>query len=553
MASLSTTPSNIIDVGDVLVIGAGLAGLFTALKLAPRPVTVMAAGKRKKGSASQWAQGGIAAALAPEDSVASHVADTIAAGAGLVDEAAAHMVAADAAERIADLDALGVPFDRTDSGTYQFGREAAHSHNRIIGVSGDRAGRAIMKALGQQAEAAPSISFMEGFVAYELAVEDGRVVGVFAHPANNPLGSGPMLIRARATVLATGGIGHLYAVTTNPLGANGDALAMAARAGAPIADAEFVQFHPTALTGPFAQDDGPAPLATEALRGEGAILLNGKGERFMTARHPDAELAPRDTVARGVFDEIQSTGSVGLDLRPNGLAARLEDAFPTLAAQCKSIGIDPTTTPLPVAPAAHFHMGGIQTDLQGRTGLAGLWACGEVAATGLHGANRLASNSLLEAVVFAARIAADIDQCVPPSTMARPAPPQTEMQAATPAMAPFVAKLRQVMQTHVGVQRHADGLHHAMSELARLQQAANGRAPFANMVLAAQFITLAALRREESRGGHYRTDFLQTAEVATHSRLHLDDIAAYSSSHTSLSTSSSSEHRGLANEHTLRA
>ena len=518
-----TGPSaNIIDVGDVLVIGAGLAGLFAALKMAPRQVTVMAAGKRNKGAASKWAQGGIAAALGPDDSVDAHVADTLAAGAGLVDEDIARLVAGDAAARIADLEALGISFNRDAKGDYALGREAAHSHNRIVGVSGDQAGRAIMAALIGQAESAPNLDFLEGFSAYELAVEDGRVVGVFARPANGNALSGPLLIRARATILATGGIGHLYAVTTNPLGANGDALAMAARAGATIADAEFVQFHPTALTGM----GDPAPLATEALRGEGAILLNGDGYRFMPDIHRDAELAPRDIVARAVFDEIKKTGHVGLDLRPHGLADNLETHFPTVAAHCQKAGIDPTQTPLPVAPATHFHMGGIQTDKTGRTSLSGLWACGEVAATGLHGANRLASNSLLEAVVFAARIAEDINHTVPPTSLARPAPPTTHIDSDTALLAPATQKLRQLMTDHVGVLRDKAGLAHALQELKTLQRTANGLAPFANMVLAAQFITLAALQREESRGGHFRSDFPRTRDTALHSRLCLTDIEA---------------------------
>ena len=518
--------ANIIDVGDVLVIGAGLAGLFTALKLAPRPVTIMAAGKRKKNSASQWAQGGIAAALGADDNIENHIADTIAAGAGLVDNDAARLVASDAADRIADLADLGVPFDRDANGDFALGREAAHSHKRIIGVRGDRAGREIMHALGRHAEASPSIDFMEGFAAYELAVEDGRVVGVFARPMQGTTHNamqGPMLIRARAVILATGGIGHLYGVTTNPVGANGEALAMAARAGAHIADAEFVQFHPTALTGM----GDPAPLATEALRGEGAILVNAKGQRFMPDIHQDAELAPRDVVARAVFDQISKTGSVGLDLRPSGLAENLSHRFPTVAENCKKASLDPTQTALPVAPAAHFHMGGIQTDLHGRTSLAGLWACGEVAATGLHGANRLASNSLLEAVVFAARIAEDINHMVPPSTMARPAPPQTQFNGQTPLLAPATARLRHLMQTHVGVLRHAAGLTTALTELQRLQKASGGMAPFANMVLAAQLVTLAALKRQESRGGHCRTDYQQTDSQAVHGRLTIADVTAF--------------------------
>ena len=512
---MSLSTANIIDVGDVLVIGAGLAGLFTALKLSPRPVTILSGRKRTKGSASKWAQGGIAAAMGADDHADYHAQDTITAGAGLVDPEIAAMVANDAAARVADLAEFGVSFDKDAHGQLRLGREAAHSHNRIIGIRGDRAGREIMATLIARAEATPSLNFIEGFAAYELAIEDGRVVGVFARPANKTSLAGPMLIRARAVILAMGGAGHLYEVTTNPHAANGEALAMAARAGAHIADAEFVQFHPTALTGM----GDPAPLATEALRGEGAILVNASGRRFMPDVHPDAELAPRDIVARAVFHQITETGQAGLDLRPCGLAENLENRFPTVFASCQKAGIDATKQPLPIAPAMHFHMGGIRTSTHGRTSLPGLWACGEVASTGLHGANRLASNSLLEAIVFGANIANDINQMVPTIGGARPAPPATNIGQSDALFAPATARLRQIMTRHVGVLRSRQGLVSALHELRQLERAAKGTAPFANMVLAAQFITMAALHREESRGGHYRLDFPQTSATPSHSLL----------------------------------
>ncbi len=517
--------ANIIDAGDVLIIGAGLAGLFTALKLAPRQVTVLTGGKRSKSAASNWAQGGIAAALAPGDSVDAHAQDTCTAGAGLVDPAIARLVTSEAGERISDLESFGVRFDCDEAGGYIFGREAAHSHNRILSIYGDRTGREMMTALHARAAATPSIDFLEGYAAYELAVEDGRVVGVFSRPASQSSQAGPILIRARATVIATGGSGHLYAVTTNPASANGEALAMAARAGAHISDGEFVQFHPTALTGM----GDPAPLATEALRGAGAYLVDATGHRFMTDIHPDGDLAPRDVVARGVFDARQRTGFAGLCLHgpsTGDLADNLAYRFPTIHATCVKHKLDPTNTPLPVAPAAHFHMGGIRTESHGRSSLPGLWACGEAASTGAHGANRLASNSLLEAIVFGARIAEDINNIVPLSSTARPAPPQTRIDEEMEIHAPITARVRALMSNHVGVQRSNDGLTRALGELVQLERAAQGLAPFANMVLAAQFIAFAALQREESRGGHFRTDFPKAMQRAERNHITLADLQA---------------------------
>ncbi len=522
---MTSPTANIIDAGDVLIIGAGLAGLFTALKLAPRQVTVLTGGKRSKSAASNWAQGGIAAALAPDDCVDAHTKDTCAAGAGLVDPTIAHILSASAADRIRDLETFGVRFDCDAKGAYIFGREAAHSHNRILSINGDRTGREIMTALHARAAATPSIDFLEGYAAYELAVEDGRVVGVFSRPASQSSQAGPILIRARATVIATGGAGHLYAVTTNPASANGEALAMAARAGAQISDGEFVQFHPTALTGM----GDPAPLATEALRGAGAYLVDATGHRFMRDIHPDGDLAPRDVVARGVFDARQRTGFAGLCLHGTNagdLAENLAQRFPTIYATCVKHEIDPTRTPLPVAPAAHFHMGGIRTENHGRSSLPGLWACGEAASTGAHGANRLASNSLLEAIVFGARIAEDINNIVPLSSTARPAPPQTRIDDEMQIHAPITSRVRALMSTHVGVQRSRDGLTQALGELVQLERATQALAPFANMVLAAQFIAFAALHRCESRGGHFRTDFPYTEQRGKRNPITLADLRA---------------------------
>ncbi len=386
----------------VIIIGGGLAGLFAALTLAPMKVTIVTPRPLGEGASSAWAQAGIAAAVGEGDSFEQHAADTIRAGAGLCDVAMVDMIVREAPARIEDLLRFGVPFDRDLEGRLRQSREAAHSQRRVIGVGGDQAGKAIMAALIAAARDTPSISMMEEVNAVDLAGADGHVTGLYCAPARGGTGRSTFL-PARAVVLATGGVGQLYTLTTNPQEARGDGIAIAARAGAVIADAEFVQFHPTAV------DIGkhPAPLATEALRGDGAKLVNSTGERFMLAVHPDAELAPRDIVARAVQIERAAGRGAFLDCR-GVLGAGMPTHFPTVYAACASAGIEPATDLIPVAPAAHYHMGGVATDGDGRSSLPGLWAIGEVASTGLHGANRLASNSLLEAVVMAARAAEDI-------------------------------------------------------------------------------------------------------------------------------------------------
>ncbi len=483
---------------NVVIVGGGLAGLFCALKLAPRPVTVISAAPLGQGASTAWAQGGIAAAVADGDSAEAHAADTVAVGGGLVDENIALGLAREAGSRIHDLLRYGVPFDRDLEGKLAVGREAAHSARRIVHVRGDMAGQAIIAALTEAVHNTPSIRVIEGFSAEALLTEDGAVTGLQLRCVGDATAR-PVTIAARAIVLATGGIGHLYAVTTNPHEAGGLGLAIAARAGAAIADPEFVQFHPTAIM--VGRD--PAPLATEALRGEGATLINDRGERFMLARHPLAELAPRDIVARGVFAEIAAGRGAFLDAT-DALGARFAEKFPTVHASCLAAGIDPARQPIPVAPAAHYHMGGVAVDTHGRTSLKGLWAGGEVSSTGAHGANRLASNSLLEAVVYAARIAEDIAGTTLPSPIRLPAQPPTPRNCAMPTLSE--KNLRAMMSSHVGVIRDGGRLAEAVRAFASLERDTCNIA-LRNMATAALLVAASAWTRRESRGAHYRADY----------------------------------------------
>jgi L-aspartate oxidase len=490
---------NIIEAPGALILGAGLAGLFTALKLAPFPAMVLAAAQPGTSGSSAWAQGGIAAALGEGDSWESHAADTLVAGAGHCDPAIVNLVTSKAAARIEDLLHYGVPFDRAADGKLALGREAAHSAKRIVHIQGDRAGAEITRTVAERAMATPSVQIMEGFHALELALENGRVTGVFARYGTGN-GTRLILFRAKAIIFATGGIGALYAVTTNPLETRGEGLGMAARAGAMIRDAEFVQFHPTAIA--IGRD--PAPLATEALRGEGATLVDETGRRFMLPIHADAELAPRDVVARALHRERANGHTTYLDCT-KAIGAAFATRFPTVYAACQSAGIDPATQPIPVAPAEHYHMGGIKTDRRGRATLEGLWAVGECACTGLHGANRLASNSLLEALVFGAEVAEDVRGQIAPRAAAGNPPAPERFNAPPPPQA-----LRDAMTRYVGLERDYEGLRKAYDIIDAVERAGAGEPALLNMTAAAKMVTNAAIVHRESRGAHFRTDFPKT-------------------------------------------
>ncbi|UWQ58956.1 L-aspartate oxidase [Leisingera caerulea] len=507
-----------VETGRIVIAGAGLGALYAALELAPRPVLVISPETLGEGASSAWAQGGVAAAMANQDTPEAHAADTLQAGAGTVDPEVAAMVTRVAREHIVDLTELGTPFDRDAEGNYVMSREAAHSAARVVRVKGDQAGDQIMRTLIAAVRAAPSVQVLENTQAVRLETGDGTVTGIWISRADTP--SAPVLIKAPGVLLAGGGSGGLYAHTTNPPRIRGQVIGFAARAGARIADPEFVQFHPTA----FDIGEDPAPLATEALRGEGAVLINADGERFMLAAHPDAELAPRDIVARAIFAETQAGRRPMLDTRA-ALGSEVLTRFPTVAETCARAGIDPVQEPIPVAVAAHYHMGGVDADMNGRTSLANLWVCGEASSTGLHGANRLASNGLLEALVYARNAAQDMSALQTPEhaeqvRLSFPAGGQELDREA-------VNTLRKIMTAHAGVRRTAAGLKQALSTIARLEAEQSADENFLNMCATATLIAAAALRREESRGGHFRDDFPMADPAQAHrTRITLDEALA---------------------------
>ncbi len=497
-----------VNFDGVLVIGAGLAGFTAALAAAPRRVRVLSACALGEGSASAWAQGGVAAALHADDHPDLHAADTLAAGAGLCDAEAVRILTQEGPEAVRWLAGLGAPFDRHADGGFSQSLEAAHSRPRVARVGGDGAGRAIMDAVMQTARDASHIEIHEHVRARAL-IQDagGRVRGAVVETR-----IGLCEIIAPITLLATGGLGGLYAVTTDPAAVRGDGLAMAALAGARIDDAEFVQFHPTAI------DIGadPAPLATEALRGEGARLINRDGATFMVRYHPSGDLAPRDVVARAIALERRAGRGAFLDAREavgDGFPAH----FPFVFNACRGAGLDPRHDPIPVLPAAHYHMGGIATDLRGAASLAGLYAAGECAAVGVHGANRLASNSLLEAAVFGRRA----------GLAARDAsggwsrPDRAPLPADLPA--DVLAALRQRMADDAGVARDAKGLSGLIAWLDRTESE-HGRAL---ALVTARLVAEAALERRESLGAHCRMDHPDASSVPTHSRRTLGPTPAY--------------------------
>jgi len=491
-----------------LVIGAGVAGLRAAITLSSAGQVLVLAKDTIKESSSQYAQGGIAVALSDDDRLELHEQDTLTAGDGLCNPEAVKTLVEEGPGAIQQLIDWGTEFDREGT-KLLFAREGAHSRNRVLHAHGDSTGREMVRALYCRAAAIPNIAFESFAAVTDLLMEDGETVGAIAYDGErNVLVS----IRARAVLLATGGLGQVYKETTNPEVATGDGVAMAYRAGAVISDIEFVQFHPTALH----KRGAPRFLLSEALRGEGAYLRSGKGERFMVGRHPLAELAPRDVVSRHIVEELARSGEphVYLDLTHlKGVAER----FPRIYQTCLHYGIDLETEQAPVHPAAHYAMGGVRTNLRGETNIPRLFAAGEVACTGVHGANRLASNSLLEGVVFGARAAEAMKEWTDR--------PVTVQPVHAPVLFPRISRdaLRLISWQHAGLVRDAAGLSRAMMRLSSLSQdavAESGREDYEqrNIHCVAMLIARCALAREESRGGHYRSDFpKKAAEYEKHS------------------------------------
>ncbi|MCO8308543.1 MULTISPECIES: L-aspartate oxidase [Streptomyces] len=518
---------------DVVVVGSGVAGLTVALRCAAAgaKVTVVTKARLDDGS-TRWAQGGIAAALGEGDTPGQHLDDTLVAGAGLCDERAVRTLVTEGPGAVRRLIATGARFDADeDTGEILLTREGGHHRSRIAHAGGDATGAEISRALVAAVRAA-GIDTVENALVLDLLKDgSGRAAGVTLHVMGEGRRDGVGAVRADAVVLATGGMGQIFSATTNPAVSTGDGVALALRAGAEVSDLEFVQFHPTVLwLGPEAQ--GQQPLVSEAVRGEGAHLVDADGVRFMRGRHELAELAPRDIVAKAIMRRMRERGAehMYLDARHFG-APMWERRFPTILAACRAHGIDPVTEPIPVAPAAHYASGGVRTDLRGRTTVPGLYACGEVACTGVHGANRLASNSLLEGLVFAERIAEDITGGPRPAGAASPAPgpaparPAAGRPGAGPGGPPLLAsearyQIQHIMTHGAGVLRSAESLARAADRLDQVQDEAVaelrrdgktaepgvGTWEATNLHLVARVLVAAALRREETRGCHWRED-----------------------------------------------
>ena len=514
----------------ILVVGSGIAGLTAALELSREHAVTLVTKAALAESNTRWAQGGIAAVMFSDDSVAEHVADTLRAGAGLCNPKSVNVLCSEGPDRIRDLIRLGVAFDHTENGQLARGLEAAHSRARVLHSGGDATGLSVETALVRAVRAQANISVLEHTFALDVVLHNDVAVGLEIRDSEGLIRT----IEADAVILASGGAGQLYLHSTNPSVATGDGVAMALRAGAQLADIEFYQFHPTALASPSTESS--SFLISEAVRGEGAILLDAHGHRFMPHIHPKAELAPRDIVARGISRQMAEQQGLPIFLDATALPADfLRGRFPTIDAACRDRGLDWSRDPIPVTPAAHYWMGGIRTDTWGRTSIPGLYAVGEVACTGVHGANRLASNSLLEGLTFGWRCAHTLLSAAPIATYDPTWPTFDEdagnvlpIDTELPQNTTLVDRtnLQALMWDLVGIERTRSSLEAAAAQLNHWH--ADGSTihalETANLLDLARVMVAAALAREESRGAHFRNDFPETSAAFQRSLVYANKV-----------------------------
>ena len=494
---------------DVIVVGSGISGLMLAISLYPRKVTLVTKKNLGEMSSSAWAQGGIAAAVGKDDHPDIHFQDTIEASSGLNNEEAVRLITKEAPEIVKFLEKINIQFDRDEAKEFLLSIEAAHSKRRVLKINGDQSGKHIVQKLITYAKSQEHITFLENISVDHIVQNENKCEGVVGHINKLNIVDNFVFLQAPNVVLATGGIGSIFAHTTNPRDIYGEGIAIAARAGAELSDMEFVQFHPTAL------DIGldPAPLLTEAIRGEGALLVDELDNRFMQSIHEKAELAPRDVVARAIFHHKAEGRSTYLDCRhfKKGIFKKM---FPTAWEFLHKANIDSENDLIPITPAAHYHMGGVKVDLNGKTSVRGLWACGETSSTGAHGANRLASNSLLEAFVFAKQIASTINSEVIGQLALKRINIENyfpkEKTLSKIRAKKYIWQLRSTMMRYVGLERSKHSLEQAFIEFDRIERESKHlSAKLKDMLLVSRLITYAAMQRQESRGTHYRSDFIK--------------------------------------------